>query len=256
VRHHRHDPRGDGAWTPLPPRAAHVWLLPTAEQRDGALVTSDDERARAARFLHAERRREWLSSRDLLRHALSRHAPVAPDAWRFAADPRGRPYVASPRISPELHFSVSHAQGAVCCLVAREPLLGVDVEPCDRDAPFMLLARRHFTPGEVRALEELDEPLRRDRFLERWTLGEALLKACGVGLTTRLDAFAFARDTASGAVRVVGEPDCALRGATRGGWQLETFVVAARWRVSLALRLRRAGPFRVVLCGAGVAQNA
>src|SRR3569623_1161483 len=72
-------------------------------------LLSVDEQIRADRFMFERHRRQYIFAHAMLRLALSRVAPnVAPADWSFAAGRYGRPYVASPRTSNALHFSLSH----------------------------------------------------------------------------------------------------------------------------------------------------
>jgi 4'-phosphopantetheinyl transferase len=126
-------------------------------------------------------------ARALVRLALSAGGGVPPHAWRFRRGQHGKPEIAAPEEVGGPCFSLSHTDGLVVCLVARVDA-GVDAEPLRRRLAVMSLARRFFTPTEIRDLRDFPRAYRRERFLQIWTLKEAYLKARGFGLAGGLDA--------------------------------------------------------------------
>lgn len=140
-------------------------------------------------FKFAQYRRESLTTRALVRTALSHHRPVPPRAWCFATNEYGKPAV-----EPDcgLRFNASNSEGlVVCLLVAGLQELGVDVEPHARAEMISKLASDVFSAGEQQQLEELSGEQKFDRALSIWTLKEAYIKARGQGLTLPLDKFSF-----------------------------------------------------------------
>ena len=153
-------------------------------------LLSVDERARADRFVFERHRRQYIFAHAMLRLALSQVASnVAPTDWSFGAGRYGRPFVAAPATSTALHFSLSHADGCVACVVSPHEAVGVDVETVSRRVAPLSTALRFFAPEEVEALRGLPEPAAIERFFDYWTLKEAYLKARGFGLNLPLDAF-------------------------------------------------------------------
>lgn len=154
-------------------------------------LLSAGERVRADRFVFERHRRQYIFAHAMLRLALSQVAPnVAPSDWSFGAGRYGRPYVAAPATSTALHFSLSHADGCVACVVSGHEAVGVDVETVSRRVAPLSTALRFFAPEEVETLRGLPEPAAIERFFDYWTLKEAYLKARGFGLNLPLDAFA------------------------------------------------------------------
>ena len=154
-------------------------------------LLSVDERVRADRFMFERHRRQYIFAHAMLRLALSQVASnVAASDWSFGAGRYGRPFVAAPATSTALHFSLSHADGCVACVVSRHEIVGIDVETVSRRVTPMPTALRFFAPEEVETLRGLPEPAAIDRFFDYWTLKEAYLKARGFGLNLPLDAFA------------------------------------------------------------------
>jgi 4'-phosphopantetheinyl transferase len=167
-------------------------------------ILSSDEQQRAERFAFERHRRQYILAHGLLRFALSEATPgVAPADWSFTTGRYGRPYVAAPATA--LHFSLSHTEGCVACVVSTHETVGVDVEKVSpRNAP-MDTARRFFSPEEVEALRDLPPDDAIDRFFDYWTLKEAYLKARGFGLSLPLDKFSM-RISAAG-IAISFQPD-------------------------------------------------
>jgi 4'-phosphopantetheinyl transferase len=183
-----------------------LWYAPLADgdapppPRCAALLSAD-ERERHERFRFERDRRLFLATRVLVRTVLSRYAPVDAAEWRFAAGPRGKPYIAHPELAPRLHFNLSNAGGMVACAVSTaHAAVGVDVERLDRAVDPLALGRRYFAPMEMEALAARPAAERLRLFFTYWTLKESYIKARGLGLALPLDRFAFA--AAEDAVRI------------------------------------------------------
>jgi len=170
-----------------------AWSAPEDRQRLMRLL-SEEERARSQRFHFDQDRLAFLVAHGLVRMALSRYAPVAPAEWTFSADSYGKPSVATP--ASTLSFSLSHTRALVACAVVRGRPVGVDVEDASRPAP-LEIAERYFVPAERRDIFAADPDQRTRRFFEYWTLKEAYVKACGLGLSLPLDRFELRRDADS-----------------------------------------------------------
>ena len=169
-------------------------------------LLSVDERLRADRFVFERHRRQYIFAHAMLRLALSQVAPnVAPSDWSFGAGRYGRPYVAAPKTSTALHFSLSHSDGCVACVVSGHEAVGVDVEAVSRRVAPLSTALRFFAPEEVETLRGLPEPAAIERFFDYWTLKEAYLKARGFGLNLPLDAFAM--QVSREAIEISFKPD-------------------------------------------------
>jgi 4'-phosphopantetheinyl transferase len=149
------------------------------------------ETQQAARFASDRRGREFVFAHALVRAALSRFAPeVSPAAWRFARNRNGRPFISYPQNSEPLHFSLSHTDGFVACVVSRCERIGIDVEATDRRASHLEIARTFFSSSEFADLISLPLAQQKDRFFDYWTLKEAYAKARGMGFQIPLNAFA------------------------------------------------------------------
>lgn len=153
-------------------------------------VLSSAERDRAKRFAFERHRSQYILAHGLLRFALSDAAPeIAPSDWCFGTGRYGRPFVAAPTTSAALHFSLSHTEGCVACIVSANAAVGVDVEHISPRNALMETARAVFSPEEAETLIGLAPDDFVVRFFDYWTLKEAYLKARGFGLHLPLDRF-------------------------------------------------------------------
>ncbi|WP_372964875.1 4'-phosphopantetheinyl transferase superfamily protein [Marinobacter sp.] len=133
--------------------------------------------ARTLAQLEGPRRREYLSSRWLIRQSLSKVSGEAPENCQPVD---GRP-IAS--LIPEgWHLSLSHTRGFTAVAISRKPL-GIDIESRQRKPNWQSVAKRWFTPVEQEWLLNTNSPV---DFLKVWTLKEAWLKATQRGIAGNL----------------------------------------------------------------------
>ncbi|TXI48911.1 MAG: 4'-phosphopantetheinyl transferase superfamily protein [Lysobacter sp.] len=187
---------------PLDDGVIDLWLSYYDDAADASLAAAmralltDDERAQEPRFYFADDRRRYLVTRALVRTVLSRYAPLAPEAWRFAKNDYGRPEIAPDILiahpqAADLRFNVSHTRGLIALAVVRGREIGVDVEHLRVRAVSLGIADRFFAPDEVVALAQVPEHAQQERFFEYWTFKESYIKARGMGLSLPLDGFSF-----------------------------------------------------------------
>jgi 4'-phosphopantetheinyl transferase len=147
------------------------------------------ERERAAKFLFDRDRRQYIAAHALKRLMLSASAEgtMHPAAWKFETGPYGKPRIAG---AAGPNFSLSHCDGMVACALSGQMEIGIDLESIARPVPVDVLDR--YLAAEERAwLVERPQPLQAIEALRLWTLKEAYVKASGLGLSQRLDTFAF-----------------------------------------------------------------
>lgn len=156
---------------------------------DGAPSVLDaDERARMAAFRTADLQRRYALGRAATKSLLASAAACDVRVVTIATEAEGRPFL---RHLERLRLSVAHTRTALMVGLRWDADLGVDIEDDASGIDIEDLARRYFHPQEVAELESLPENHRPARFLRLWTLKEASLKCCGVGLSGGLSTFAF-----------------------------------------------------------------
>ena len=91
----------------------------------------------------------------------------------------GQPFARIARGAP-LAVSWAHCEGAVACLTGTDSC-GVDIEPLVTHDDVLDLAREAMHRDEIDEIRALDVDDRSRRFLQSWTVKEALSKAMGEG---------------------------------------------------------------------------
>ena len=232
----------------IPRGEAHLYFALEDQIREPALLAAYDalltpqERTRKQRYVFEKNRHEYLITRALVRSVLSRYAPLRPAAWTFSANEWGCPAIASPE-GQGLRFNLSNTKGLVCCLVAADRDVGIDVEDVTREGETVSIADRFFSPSEVEELRAQPEERRRPRFFDYWTLKEAYIKARGMGLAIPLDHFSFllAKDRPIG---IAFDPQLVDDASS---WQFEQLRPTPNHLVSVAIRRKNEPDLRLVV---------
>jgi 4'-phosphopantetheinyl transferase len=151
---------------------------------------SDDEHARAARFVKDTDRWRFIEARALLRFVLSEQLDTDPSAIEFALSPYGKPRHVRPASARGLAFNLSHTVGMIVVALAGDGQpVGVDVEECGSRIDAPAIARGRFSARESAYIDALPAAAQADAFRQLWTRKEALHKADGRGLSLPLDTF-------------------------------------------------------------------
>lgn len=133
------------------------------------------EALRLARFVRAERRRQFLIGRGMLRQALGGLLGVAPSAIALDERPGKAPLLLTPG-GGGVGFSLSHSGPWVACAVSAESALGLDIERLDPARKIDALARQAFTVEQAAWLAARPAAGRVRDFYELWSEVEACIK--------------------------------------------------------------------------------
>lgn len=227
------------------PGHVDVWATaldrpPATLERLGRLLT-DDETARAKRFVFARDRRRFVVARGVLRELLGAYLGRAPGAIRFVYGAAGKPALAPPLDAAGLEFNVSHSDEIALYAVGLYRPVGADVEQVRALDDLEALAERNFSRAERRALFALPLTQRLAGFFACWTRKEAFIKALGEGLSHPLDAFTVSLAPGEPArfVEIGGEAGDAER------WTLAAVEVGADYHAAVAVD----GPATVAMRG-------
>lgn len=160
--------------------------LGTAAGLDGA------ERTALSALKRKENAEAYAAAHGALRLILARVLQRPASDMRYVTGPAGKP-----ALCPEthedalgLHFNIAHSGELAAVAFAVFPV-GIDVELMRWHDDLMGVARNSFAPEHVADLEGRAGDARTALFFRQWTLGEALIKATGMGLGQRIDGFAF-----------------------------------------------------------------
>lgn len=177
--------------TLIEPGAVHTWAWDFACSKedldDHVAVLSQDEKMLMQRFHFEEDRTRYALCRSLCRRLLGRYLRSSPTSIRFTKNCYGKPYLSPDFASSKLHFSLSHTHRLALLAIAMDQTVGVDVEelrPIE-----VAVAEQCFSAREKVELSSLEGPDWLEGFYNCWTRKEAILKAEGIGLNVKLDAF-------------------------------------------------------------------
>ena len=212
-----------------------LWMIPLSsvgdrfQEHEQSLST--DERQRATRFRSAKERRHFTLARGSLRPILSQYLGTQPEAVRFSYGTHGKPRLANTH-EPSLEFNLSHSGDRLVLAISKLETIGVDIESSDKPRRVARIAQRFFSRQEVADLLVLSQSRRLHRFYQLWTLKEAYIKACGLGLAIPLRQFSYAFPTA-GQIEITFDKS-RQDDATR--WQVWQFDVPGNYQLSLAVK--------------------
>ncbi|HET6378391.1 MAG TPA: 4'-phosphopantetheinyl transferase superfamily protein [Methylocella sp.] len=161
----------------------HLWVLDLGQKTLGPGVLSQEEEARAARFVKALDRERFRAAHQLLRQVLARYLGEPPQALIFGATASGKPFLHAPgRLSP-LSFNLAHSAGLGLLALCWEREVGADIEAVTHLEDLPGVAREIMSPAEWQSFQRVPRELAHDVFFGLWTRKEALLKAAGTGLS-------------------------------------------------------------------------
>lgn len=177
----------------------HLWIARDECIRDSELlnsyhkILSIKETKQQKSFRFDKHRHQYLITRALQRSVLSYYVndEIRPEAWTFCENSYGKPYIGNVEFKNTLSFNLSHTENMIVLAVTSGRDVGVDVEWSGRDTEILELADISFSTQERDQLFSLPFELQADRFFDLWTLKEAYIKACGMGLSIPLGQFSF-----------------------------------------------------------------
>ncbi|AHI67003.1 4-phosphopantetheinyl transferase [Burkholderia thailandensis] len=192
-----------------------------------AAALSEEEAARAEKFLFFPNKRDYVIAHSLLREILAHYAGVPASDVSFVRNRFGKPALAR---DARLQFNLSHCDGGVAIAVGFDMRIGVDIEDASiARARYADIAAQYFSDIEQAAIHAAADGFA--RFIETWTLKEAYLKAIGLGLAKPLADCRFVwRDD-----RIVRFRDVTQADAHAHAWAFGAFAVDARYRVAVAV---------------------
>lgn len=192
----------------LPLAGVRIWLagpLRGAIADDHWHMLSCPEKEHASRFMREQDRALFAQTRVALRHILATETGVLPHEILFAEGPFGKPFLAG-GLGP--HFNVSHSGSYALIAVSAKRPVGIDIELMRHQGDELSLAQAFFSPTEYETLAGLDGPALLGAFYRIWTCKEAVLKACGRGITEHLKDFTVLLTSEGCTIRP--EPSCPL----------------------------------------------
>lgn len=134
---------------------------------------SPSEKKRLSLTRSPYKRREFLFSRALMRHALSQYFPCPVNEWIFIERPDLPPKISN--LPDNIYISLSHSKSLICFAISNSPV-GIDIELTNRNRDFLALAKIFMSNKEVQYLAQNTE-IQADMFYRIWCAKEAYYKA-------------------------------------------------------------------------------
>jgi 4'-phosphopantetheinyl transferase len=167
-----------------------AWLDVNDERLAGFWSTfSLQEQERAARLVLERDRGRFVAARGLLRSILGSCLGTEPHKVEFAYSAKGKPALGGAHATHELQFNLAHSGGLGLFVVARQGLVGVDVEELRPIPDVAGLAAPFFSARESAEINNASGGEQARQFFKLWTRKEAWLKAAGEGITGPLNSF-------------------------------------------------------------------
>ncbi len=194
---------------------------------------SDSELRRYQRYQFDRHRKQLLLGRVLMRIALSSYdSSIAPASWKFSQNEFGKPAISAEQNSSSLYFNLSHSSQKAVLAISRHEDIGVDIELSTKPRRIAEIAQRYFSAAETAAILSLPVGQQQDRFYDLWTLKEAYIKACGLGLAIPLQQFSY---SFPGSGEIAIEFD-ARRDDSQQAWQFWQCDARPDYKLALAVR--------------------
>ena len=169
----------------------HVWRASidiSPGQRDGfAQTLSQDEQARAERFLFQKDRDRFIASHGLLRLILGSYMMTGPEELVFCYDQRGKPSLPIDGNALRLSFNMAHSHDLALIAVSIDQEIGIDLEFIRADFPSAEIVTQFCSSEESLRYDALPKHERQRLFFIWWVRSEACLKAAGRGLSSGLN---------------------------------------------------------------------
>lgn len=160
----------------------HAWLVDISEHRsllpEATVFLQEEEQERANKFRREGDRNRFILGRIVLRKLLGELLQCPPQKIPIVLSKHKKPVLAG--ASEGLyHFSVSHSENYILIGISRNEV-GVDIEHIDPAFDYKNVMQYSFNEEEIAFVRE------HLHFYLLWTRKEALLKATGKGLTSKL----------------------------------------------------------------------
>jgi len=138
---------------------------------------SSDEVEKLLRYKHLDDIYRTVIGRIIVIYSLLHDFNVSKDDINIKRDKFNKPYL----VNSNIFFNVSHSENLVVCIIAKDILVGVDVEKITLFSEEM--KKFFMSEKEINTFGNIDN----SNFLtELWTIKESFLKAIGIGLNGSL----------------------------------------------------------------------
>jgi len=223
----------------------HLWFVDINRVKDPTIlehyqsILNPSEWERNQRFIFEKDRKRHLITRALVRSVLSEYYnDITPKDWNFTQNAYGKPQISPKMLTSPLSFNLSHSGNMIVLALTREHEIGVDIESLKQNTPSDDLAKHNFAPEEYQQLKGLPSSEFHSLFFDFWTLKEAYIKACGIGLSIPLDSFSFsfAQQLKNSHPKKIEISFAASRQDNPSHWQFWQITPNPDYKVALAIK--------------------
>ena len=176
----------------IAPGGLHLWHLGVDDRGDdldtALALLGERQRRRALGMTHRGYRERYIRAQGGLRRVLGLYLGIPPQAVGFTYGEAGKP--AAAQALGALEFNLTTTADLALVAISRGGEVGIDCEWFRPRRDLVGIARRMFTPEQVRTLLATAEAERLAAFYRAWTALEADAKADGRGLFRPRDATA------------------------------------------------------------------
>lgn len=157
-----------------------IWQFPLDIDFNGARsILTLEEQQRADRFYFAKHQQHFTIARAMLRIILAAYLNTPRQQLAFAYNPQGKPYLES---KTHIEFNLSHSGSLALLAIGQNYPVGIDLENFSA-RPYLGIGQQIFSAKENQQLQQIKTYLKPIGFFHLWAQKEALIKACGLGLS-------------------------------------------------------------------------
>ena len=196
-----------------------IWKVKAIENYSDIL--SNDEQAKALRFLHSKDKDSFICRRTALRILLGRYTGLEPAEIEFIPGKNKKPELKN---HANIYFNVSHSEELILIAIS-DKSIGVDIEHIKPELNSAEVLKYAFNEQEITFINDSKQPA--DSFFELWTRKEALTKASSKGLDDDL-----CKIPSLDGEHKLNKEIIALE----GDWQLNSFKIDKEYIASIACR--------------------
>lgn len=140
---------------------------------------SAEELERAHRFQFQIHKKRFIAAHVLLKKIISLYTHLSPDVIKYRYNKHGKPELVN---KPLLQFNLSHSKDLALLAVGYDRPVGIDVEYYS-ERPYQGIGQHIFSVKENEKLSKMPDMLVPLAFFNLWSQKEAIIKACGLGLS-------------------------------------------------------------------------
>lgn len=157
-----------------------IWQYPLDIEFQGAVaLLNQEELTRAQRYYFERHQRRFTVARAVMRLILARYSGFSAQDLTFSQNQYGKPALVN---MPILQFNLSHSQDLALLAIGSTHPLGIDLE-FFAARPYEGIANNMFSEREKNEFQTTPRALKPFTFFHVWAQKEALIKACGMGLS-------------------------------------------------------------------------